>query len=644
MLIDGLDEVPSDKREAMLEAMARLVESYPNSHYVISARPTALKEWQTWQEWVKLASLQEVALQEMDTGQIEAFVDHWFRAVGEIGTLSDADRALLPTLPAPLKYQLRQRRVLRQLATTPLLCAMLCALYRERQQELPAERITLYQRCGEMLLSGREEIRKITLGPEYPNLSDPQRWSLLRVFAAWLLRNGLTEVETERVAEQFEVHLKRFGWQGTGEGARAYFVERTGLLTEPVESKKGSGGTIAFTHRTFQEFLAAQQFVEEASQGELLAHATEAGWRETIILAAGLGNLSWREEMLCRLLGEADTISEPDICRHFHLLALACLETARQEGVGLELQERVLGNAKTYFPPQDMADAELLAKVGEAAIPLLKPTANQSDKVAAACVWALALIGGTGAVQVLGSYAEKSNARTIYQGRNLLIELSQAWDAFDRDRYVGEVLARCESLIFSHLDDLTPLKALTNLVALDLSQSGVNDLTPLQSLASLQWLSLSRSGVSDLTPLQGLINLRTLYLSQSGVNDLAPLQHLANLRYLDLSQSGVSDLTPLQTLTNLQRLSLSQSKVSVLTPLQSLTNLVSLELRQSEVSDLTSLRSLSNLQVLDLRQSAVNDLAPLQSLGNLQELNLSRDQLSLVPQWLEKRGIITVTG
>ena len=47
------------------------------------------------------------------------------------------------------------------LATTPLLCAMLCALHRERGRQLPYDRIELYEAGCEMLLERRDMERQM---------------------------------------------------------------------------------------------------------------------------------------------------------------------------------------------------------------------------------------------------------------------------------------------------------------------------------------------------------------------------------------------------------------------------------------------------------------------------------------------------
>src|SRR5207247_244224 len=44
VLIDGLDEVPESGREDVRTWLRDLVETYPNSHYLVTSRPKAIKE------------------------------------------------------------------------------------------------------------------------------------------------------------------------------------------------------------------------------------------------------------------------------------------------------------------------------------------------------------------------------------------------------------------------------------------------------------------------------------------------------------------------------------------------------------------------------------------------------------------------
>ena len=234
VLVDGVDELPREQRGAMLESLRQLVASFPLARYIVTSRPAALKadEWPEWQEWVEQQGFAQATLQPMSTEQIESFIDHWHAALAQALTDEDECREL-EQHPANLKRLLRGRLPLRRLATSPLLCSMICALYRERRQSLPAERIELYRQCVEMLLSGREQSRKISHG-DYPDLSQAQKLALIQSFAYWLMRNGYSDVETAQANAHFEDKLALMNLPGvTGEGVRRLFVERTSLLREP---------------------------------------------------------------------------------------------------------------------------------------------------------------------------------------------------------------------------------------------------------------------------------------------------------------------------------------------------------------------------------------------------------------------------
>ncbi len=89
---------------------------------------------------------------------------------------------------------------------------------------------------------------------------------------------------------------------------------------------------------------------------------------------------------------------------------------------------------------------------------------------------------------------------------------------------------------YVHIDDV-----LFRLYAVD-----ALDLTPVRDLP-IQALMLKNRQTSDLTPLRGMTNLLALVAGYSQVSDLTPLRGL-NLQHLDLRGTPVSDLSPLDGL------------------------------------------------------------------------------------------------
>jgi len=680
VLIDGVDELPQAKREELLQALAELVSAYPLARYIVTSRPSALKQddWPAWSHWTSDEGFAEATLQPMAPDQVNLLIQQWHAALAE--KISDPDeRAEIRQLPAALLRTLRLRPVLRRLTPNPLLCSMICALHRESRENLPSERLKLYEECVELLLTKRDRGRTIALGPEYAHLTPGQQRALVQNFAYWMMRNNYSDVSVEEADAQFQDRLPAIGAtpETTGETVRRLFVERTNLLREPIDDR------IDFTHRTFEEFLAAQQAVKDSDFGFLVGKATDDQWRELIILVAGIARPKEAASFLRRLVKRAQELKRAPLRHRVLLLAVACLETC----VELDpiVRAEIIEQAGTIFPPKDDDEARLVAAAGDPAVPLLAYNPQHAPAVAVACVRALAQIGSTAAMHAIAAYMAHPEPEV---GEAII----DAWELFERAEYARQVLAKSDSLVipllttwdgFAHLGhlkalaiaelapdlDLEPLVQLTalttfslgfNVVLPDLQVSparqtrfferrsqiadqhqksaattgrtrsarlGMIDLTPLAKLPALKHLSLSTNAIEP-SSLAVLTNLTRLELRDIAISDLTPLAALTNLTELFLSNSAVSDLTPLATLTNLTELFLSSPTISDLMPLAALTNLTLLSLIDTASSDLTPLAALTNLTRLTLLDTAISDLTPLAALTNLTRLTLLNTAIS----------------
>jgi len=276
VLVDGLDEIGESRREEVREWLADLTGNYAASKFILSSRPYAAKEG-----WLNADGFAEVELQDMQTTDVSQFVSHWHDAVAE-SQRHDDDRAALHELGESLTDKIRSTPSFSRLATTPILCAIMCALHRHRQEDLPADRVALYRACVEMFLR-RDTERKI-LTHDYPVLSDRQKIELLSDLAFFLIRQGWSQVDSDSAESRFERMLGSLGALPVGttaENVRRLFVERSGILREPQVA------VCDFPHRTFQEYLAAVAAVAESSWGELVRNAHDDQWREVVVLAAG---------------------------------------------------------------------------------------------------------------------------------------------------------------------------------------------------------------------------------------------------------------------------------------------------------------------------------------------------------------------
>jgi len=638
VLIDGVDELPSTQRPAMLEHLQQLVSNYPHARYIVTSRPAALKAelWPEWQEWIKQESFVETSLQPMSPSHIENFIDQWHEALAK--TISDEEELhALKQLPGNLKRQLRQRPPLRRLADNPLLCAMICALHHERHENLPAERIELYRGCVEMLLSRRDVGRKIEVKPDYPELSDAQKLVFAQSFAYWLMKNGYSDVEQSEANSHFEGKRAEMNLSDsvTGEGVRRLLMDRANLLREPVAQR------VDFTHRTFQEYLAAQAAIKQSDIGVLIKHGHEDQWRETIILAAGEARPKEREKLLRGLIARADKLKTARLRKQLYLLAVACLETCVE--LASEVRQLVLDKAAPLFPPQDEDDVKLMAAAGDPAVPLLAYNPEHAASEAARCVKVLAMIGSNTALKTISEYPSDYVDR--WELRN---EIGRSWGQFDRKKYAVEVLTRVKELVVENHSSWEGFENLFHLEWLTLENSSLTDLSPIQALPNLKLLNLIAwdqlrnlnslghgqklesiiiqdcKSISDLNSLVHLRSLNDLHLSNDPqIRDLNPLTKIVKLTHLVISRLPGVDLGPIATLQNLTSLRVWNVTISDTGIFEGLKNLKWLRLASTKISSLDFLSGLTELTEFGITDEQVNDLEILSKLPKLTRVTVS---------------------
>jgi Leucine-rich repeat (LRR) protein len=606
MLIDGIDELPKERRATFLERLQRLVRKYPLVRYIITSRPaaTSRETWPEWYEWAAKAGFSEVMIQPMDHSAVEVFIDHWHKAYAQ-GSPDDQRRAIRQSA-LHLKSLLPRRTDLFRLADNPLLCSMICALHHESQHHLPVERLKLYQECIDMMLERRDSVRGIAPN-NAPKLTLSQKHALLQALALRMMRNGEIELAVERVDKLFADELPAVGIDASAaQTVRIDLIERSGLLREPVL------GQIDFTHRTFQEFFAAQEIVDDGEFGQLLQQTTNPQWRDTFPLIAG----KMRPKEVHKLLQDLIVAGTPLAQR---ALALACLETTVK--VEPSLRQQVFAAVVELFPPYHNESKRILAAAGEHAIPYLNYDRQPNIAAITACIETLALIGGEQALQAIEGYAKVKHP--VVQAA-----IDRAWPNFDPQNYAQRLLSQRTSISISEAGLLPFLNYLPNLWWLSLSGTQITNLESLGNLTSLQQLVLSGTQITNLEPLGNLTSLQQLDLSGTQITDFKPLGNLTSLQQLDLSGTQITDFEPLGNLTSLQQLSLSHTQITDFEPLSNLTSLQQLDLSDTQITDLEPLSNLTSLQQLDLSGTQIADLEPLGNLTSLQQLRLFNTQIT----------------
>ncbi|MCX5379103.1 NACHT domain-containing NTPase [Streptomyces sp. NBC_00091] len=629
VLIDGVDEVPQRLRTRTETWLRSLVSAFPKARYVVTTRPSAVPE-----DWLAGQGFTPHSLLPMEREDVAAFVAHWHRAAraecgaGPAGEDLDAyEAALLEAVSA--------RRDLGRLATNPLMCALLCALNRDRRMQLPRARKELYDAALDMLLVRRDTEREIA-GVEGVYLTRDEQILLLQRFAYWLIRNGQVEAGREEAVElvaQWLEAMPQVREQGGPEQVFAHLLIRSGLLREPVK------GSVDFVHRTFQDYLGAKAAVESRDFGVLVKNAHDDTWDDVVRMAVGHARPDERTRLLRGLLRRADKVKGAR--SRLVLLAAACLEHAPE--LDPSLRGEIQSRTAELLPPRTPEQAEELAKAGELVLELLPgPEATLEDE-AAACIRTAALIGGPRAMGVIARF--RHDART-----SVGWEVARSWQHFDAAPFADEVLAdttlgrimvmvrtpeqlaalaglrHVESLHISDAEGVPEHLADLRLKSVVLFQNGLTDLGALTVHEELSYLGLYRCpNLSGLAPLTALPQLKSLMLANlpDGL-DFSPLAELRALDWLSLAtRTGVrrvSDLPAPRTLTTLV-VDDPDVRLDSLEPWPGLKALTLMN--AAHVADLTALTPLPGLHTLGLMDQQDLDPAVLLGQPQLTELHLN---------------------
>ncbi|MFG2777386.1 NACHT domain-containing protein [Streptomyces prunicolor] len=605
LLVDGIDEVPEQERARTRRWLADLITAFPGNLWLVTSRPSAVRT-----DWLGGDDFTELTLSPMSRDNIAVFVHRWHEAAG-------AD----PTMAEALLTATRTKQDLGRLATNPLMCALICALHRERRGFLPRGRKALYDAALSMLLERRDRERELTV-----ELDEESQVELLQRLAYWLIRNGRAEMDRTDALNQLERLLPSMPYvaaQGSAEEILRQLLDRSGLLREPA------AGAVDFVHRTFQDYLGARAAVEERDFDVLVEHAHLDQWEDVVRMAVAHARPDERARILRGLVGRGNR--EEGFRRRLHLLAMACLEHAAKLDPGV--RDEVERRAGELIPPRNAYEAEKLAELGPIVLELLPGPEDVADpQTASYVVLTACLIGGDSALPFLVRYRDSSS-------RWVRLQLGSHWDKFDTETYASEIIQHLLgtpviSILVRSPEELGALSRLGGHAYVELHGDFSRD----QIVAALEKQQLKNlalrhnSVVADLGFLSGYPRLRTISLEDCPeISSLAPLAHMALERLFLIDLPGITDLTPLRELTQLTQFSLSRvaewQGLDVLSPAAPL-NCLFLPRNARGLSTLTRFPQLYQLGLNLDTPLTRNDWQAVRGLENLLVLTLSASELT----------------
>ena len=246
VLLDGLDEVSEDLRQAVATWVDRQIREYPCCRFILTARPQGYID-------APLTQAHVLEVMSFTPKQVEQFVRNWYLATkitlsgtDDPGIHRDAEQDA-----DDLLKRLREQPTLQELTVNPLLLTMIANVHNYRGA-LPDRRVELYTEICDVLLGHWQKAK----GME-DRLSAKQKRAVLQPLAEEMMGERVREFMTQDVLAAMEPHLEGVG---LSKNDTSVFLknlqEQSGLLLE------NEAGVWGFAHLTFQEYLCAAHWHE----------------------------------------------------------------------------------------------------------------------------------------------------------------------------------------------------------------------------------------------------------------------------------------------------------------------------------------------------------------------------------------------
>lgn len=287
VMLDGLDEVPDGQREAVSKWANWQMQNYP-SQFILTSRPHGYNS-------SLFKGVERIDVLDFNDDQKRTFIEKWYRFIAwetkwrwhwiesqrqepakqlseeqaRAQSQEDADKAA-----ADLKQQLFADRSLIDLAKNPLLLTIIAVAHKFKER-LPQRRLDVYREIFKLMLEDRPYQRQTRL--TISSATDNQR--ILQPLAQALIKANSTKFKPSQGAEWIKNRLTETYSDPalTPEDFLAEIQQVSGLLAG------GEGYLYEFSHKTFQEYLAAVEKSERRlGNREVMEHFSDESWKEVV--------------------------------------------------------------------------------------------------------------------------------------------------------------------------------------------------------------------------------------------------------------------------------------------------------------------------------------------------------------------------
>lgn len=272
VLFDGLDEVASDDgRRGVSAWIQEQIGLYPLSTFVVTSRPQGYRS-------APILGALVLQVRGFSPKQVRTFLSNWYR-VSERRSTGRSDEATdrhAEQLADDLLVRLRDSPALWSMTVNPLLLTMIAQVHRYRGA-LPGSRAELYSEVCQVMLWRRQEAKRLPSASQ--GLSSMR---LLALIAHSMMVARVSDIDLGEIEKLVGEELPRLSVP-TSSHEFVLSACNSGLILEREQ------GIYAFSHQTFQEYLAANHM--KAHSSTLLSQAVDdSWWRETTLLFVSGGN------------------------------------------------------------------------------------------------------------------------------------------------------------------------------------------------------------------------------------------------------------------------------------------------------------------------------------------------------------------
>ncbi len=327
ILFDGFDEITKNQDKNII-ALKNFIDKYPDNQVLISCR-IAAKDY-IFENFV------EVEIADFDSEQINTFIDNWFE--------SGSEKAIL------CKNRIQHKPSYLELATTPLLLALLCLNFDETM-EFPSNKSELYKEAIDALLKKWDASRAIKRDEIYEKLSIRRKEDMLSKIAHTTFCEDeyfFKRIRLEDLIENYIEHLtgnEEYTDRPTSQVILKAIVAQHGLFVERAKR------IYSFSHLTFQEYFTAKFIRDTEAQGSVSdlveLQMFEKKWNEVLHLTAGM--LSNADEFFQQMMNQLKRVTKDSIFINYEHKIFSTVEHYIQTGFFKEMAAYSYQELLIYF-------------------------------------------------------------------------------------------------------------------------------------------------------------------------------------------------------------------------------------------------------------------------------------------------------